>query len=289
VMYAVQHYREPELSSFQPLTIEEVHKLLSSMPTKSSSLDVLPCSLLKSCAEVFGPVITRLANLSMQTGKFPVSYKRTRVLPLLKKTALDSLSPANYRPISNLSSVSKVIERLVLTRCLRPHLLGSANFSDYQSAYRKDNSTKTALLDVLDRVYTAADDKQVTVLTGLDLSAAFDIVDHQILLDHLETEFGVTGIPLIWLRSYLDSHTQFVKMGQHQSFVIWLEVGVPQGSVLGPLLLAAYCSPVANVIADHGVQYHQYADDTQLHLGMRANNTAAGLSVLAACTADVRQ
>jgi len=125
------------LSSFQPVTIEEVKKLLSAMPSKSSPLDVLPCSLLKSCSEVFAPAIARLANLSIQTGKFPARYKRAQVLPLLKKAGLDSSSPANYRPISgNLATVFKVIERLVLTR-LRPHLLGSANFSELQSAYRK--------------------------------------------------------------------------------------------------------------------------------------------------------
>ena len=97
------------------------------------------------------------------------------MLPLLKKAGLDSSQPANYRPISNLPTVSKVLERLVLAR-LRPHLLSSANFSQFQSAYSKGHSTETALLEVLDGVFTAADDKQVTVLIGLDLSAAFDTV-----------------------------------------------------------------------------------------------------------------
>jgi len=105
------------------VTTEEVRRLLSAMPSKSSLLDVLPCSLLKSCSDVFAPVIAKLANLSMQTGKFPASYKQAQVMPLLKKAGLDSLSPGNYRPISNLTTVSKVLERLVLTR-LRPHLLG---------------------------------------------------------------------------------------------------------------------------------------------------------------------
>ena len=93
------------------------------------------------------------------------------MLPLLKKPELESLLLVNYRPISNMTTVFKVLERLVLTR-LRPHLLGSANFSQFQSAYRKGHSTETALLEVLDSVYTAANDKQVTVLIGLDLSAA---------------------------------------------------------------------------------------------------------------------
>jgi len=107
---------------------------------------------------VFTPAIARLANLSLQTGKFPARYKRAQVLPLLKKAGLGSLQPANYRPISNLPTVSKVLERLMLA-CLRPRLLSSANFSQFQSAYRKGHSTETALLEVLDGVFTAADDK----------------------------------------------------------------------------------------------------------------------------------
>ena len=148
---------------------------------------------------------------------------------------------------------------------LRPHLLGSANFSQYQSAYSKGHSTETALLEVLDGVFTAADEKQVTVLIGLDLSAAFDSVDHRLLLDRLRLEFGVTATVLEWLQ-----FVQFVKIGQNQSPTIGVDVGVPQGSVLGPLLVAVYCKPVADVIAHHGVQYHHYADDTQLHLDRHA-------------------
>jgi len=133
------------LSSFQPVSTEEVRRLLTTMPSESSPLDVLPCSLLKSFADVFAPVIVRLANLSMQTGQFPSRYKQTQALPLLKKAGLDSSLPGNYRPISNLSTISKVLERLVLTR-LRLLLLASPNFSQYQSAYRKGHSTETALL-----------------------------------------------------------------------------------------------------------------------------------------------
>ena len=86
----------------------------------------------------------------------------------------------------------------------------------------------------------------------------------------------MTEIPLRWLQSYLESRTQFMKMDQHESHATEIDVGVLQGSVLGPLLFAVYCSPIADVIALHGVQYQQYADDTQLHLAMRADNTPAG-------------
>jgi len=148
------------LSSFQPVSTKEVRRLLTTMPSKSSPLDVLPCSPLKSRADIFVPVIARLANLSMQAGQFPSRYKQAQVLPLLKKAGLDSSLPGNYRPISNLSTISKVLKRLVLTR-LRPHLLASPNFNQYQSAYRREHSTETALLEVLDGVYTAADNRQV--------------------------------------------------------------------------------------------------------------------------------
>jgi len=95
--------------------------------------------------------------------------------------------------------------------------------------------------------------------------------------------------PLSWLHSYLQDRTQFIKLGQRQSPDVGLDVGVPQGSILGPLLFAVYCSPVADVIVSYGVQDHQYVDDTQLRLAMRADNTFDGLSVFTACTTDIRQ
>jgi len=127
------------------------------------------------------------------------------------------------------------------------------------------------------------------VLIGLDLSAAFDTDDYSLLIERLHSEFGVTETPLAWLRSYLVDRAQFVKMGQHQSDTVPLDVGVPQGSVLGLLLFAVYYSPVGKVISQHGIKYHQYADDTQLRLSMHADNTAEGFAVLAVRTADVRQ
>jgi len=99
-------------------------------------------------------------------------------------------------------------------------------------------------------------------------------------------QFGVSGTALSFIESYLTDRKQFVKLGQHKSTESKLKVGVPQGSVLGPLLFAVYCSPVADVITSHGVRHHQY--DNQLHLAMRADKTASGLSILATCTADVK-
>ena len=155
--------------------MDEVRKLLTSMPCQTSPLDVLPCSLLKDCADGFAPAIARLANLSMQAGMFQARFKSAQVLPLLKKAGLNISSPANHSPISNLSTVSKALETLVQAR-LRPHLTNLINFSQFRSTYRQGLCTETALLDVLDNVYTAANEKQVTVPIGLDLSAVCDIV-----------------------------------------------------------------------------------------------------------------
>ena len=129
-------------------------------------------------------------------------FKTAQVLPLLKKPGLDRLEPANYRPISNLNTISKVIERLVFAR-LRPHLMQSDNFSRFQSAYRSGHSTETALLHILNSVYGAIDKKQLTVLVGLDISATFDTVNHPLLLRRLNRVFGVSGTILDWLSSYL--------------------------------------------------------------------------------------
>ena len=120
-MFAARPHTGAELLDFQPVTIDKVWKLLASIPRKTSLLDVLPVSLQEDCAEVFAPAITTLANLSLQTGKFPARFKSAQVLSLLKKAGLDRSLPVNYRPISNLSTVSEVFERLVLAH-LRPHL-----------------------------------------------------------------------------------------------------------------------------------------------------------------------
>jgi len=175
------------------VTEHEVRRLLRSMPAKSSPLDVLPCSLLKTCTDVFAPAIARLANLSLQTGVFSTRYKQAQVLPVLRKAGLDTSAPGNYRSILTGGPSTGDEEACVGTSA--PHLLSSRNFGQFQSAYRKQHSTETALLEVLDSVYTAADDKQVTVLVGLDLSAAFDTVSHDTLLQRSQTHWDPSCLP----------------------------------------------------------------------------------------------
>src|SRR5664279_1795621 len=157
------------LSAFDAVTVDEVVKLINSLSNKSSPLDILPTSLLKSCCDIFAPLIAHLANRSFESGSFPALFKTAQVLPLLKKPGLDRSHPPNYRPISNLNTISKIIERLVLGR-LKKHVDTTGNLNPLQSAYRVGHSTETALLHVLDRTYTAIDEKKLTALIALDIS-----------------------------------------------------------------------------------------------------------------------
>ena len=193
-------YSGPHLTIFGEVSVKEVKSLINSMSIKSSPLDVLPTSLLKSCVDVFAPVIARLANLSFTSGKFTSVFRMAQVLPLLKKQGLDHMSPGNYRPISNLNTISKIIERLVLGR-LNQHIHGSGSFDVLQSAYRIGHSTETALVSVLDTLFTTIDNMKITVLIGLDISAALDTISHGILLERMRCRFGVSGLALDWIES----------------------------------------------------------------------------------------
>jgi hypothetical protein len=271
----------------QPVTHAEVSSLLSRLPDKSSPLDYIHTSVLKSCSVVFAPLIAHLANLSFSEGCFPIHFKLAQVTPLLKKAGLDESDPSNYRPISNLNTIGKIIERLFLAR-LMPHVAASNHFSPMQSAYRKLHSTETALLKIMDDLYRIVDRKKSAVLIGLDLSAAFDTIDHGILAQRLKLRFGVSGVALEWITSYLKERSQYVMIGDEKSAITSCEVGVPQGSVLGPFLFSAYVSPISDVISAFGVQFHQYADDTQLYTAVSADDNDTCLRSLELCSKAVR-
>jgi len=272
------------LDDLKPVESEEIFKLLSSLPAKSSPMDMFPSSLLKSCADIFAPIIARLCNLSFSSGTFPACYRTASITPLLKKDGLDPDDPSNYRPISNLNSISKIIERVFLSRLL-PHVNESTNFNKSQSAYRRHHSTETALLKILDDVYTAAGLHKPTVLIGLDLSAAFDTIDKATLIARLEKTFGIGGCALEWIHSYLTNRSQHVRIGSSTSLPSICDFGVPQGSVLGPVLFTLYVSPIADVISAFGINHHQYADDTQLYLALDPHHP--DINTISRCTEAV--
>ena len=152
--------------------------------------------------------------------------------------------------------MSKILEKLVIRR-LTSHVMSTGNFNEFQSAYRAGHSTETVLLKIVNDILTSACNQLTTVLLSLDLSAAFDTIDHSILFDRASQDFGIHGTALSWLQSFVTGRKQYVAVGPAQSAPANCTTGVPQGSVLGPLLFAMYISVVGNVIAVHDLYYHQ--------------------------------
>ena len=217
---------------------------------------------MKRYAELLAPSIARLENLSLASGVSPSSFKCALVTPLIKKASLDPEVLSNYRPVSNLAFLSKLIERVVNVR-IREHLALHGLLPPFQSAYRPHHSTETALLRVVNDLLFTIDGGDGAMLVLFDLSAAFDTMDHGILIHRLENSFGVAGTALYWVRSYLTDRTQTVKVSSIISSLRTLAFGVPQGSVLGPVLFTLYTSPIYHIIQAHGVRDHKYADNTQ--------------------------
>ena len=180
------------------------------------------------------------------------------------------------------ASCYKILERLLLS-LISSHILSSDNFNRLQSAYRKNHSTETCLLKTLADTYSIIDQGHTTLLASLDLSAAFDTIPHQTLLQRLQSSFGLSGKVLDWIASYLSSRSQYVTISDCNSTSVCLPSGVPQGSVLGPLLFTTYISPMARLVSSFGLNQQQYADDTQLYFAINNTNHASSLSTIHAC------
>ena len=282
----------PNLISFDtfcPVTVEEICKTIMCCPTTSSVLDPLSTQLLKTNVDILSPVITRIVNLSLTTGKFPSSQKAAIITLLLKKASLDPESLTNYRPVSNLTFVSKLLERMVAKQ-LHDHLSQHQLNEKHQSAYRKRHSTETALTRVQNDILRAIDDSKATVLVLLDLFAAFDTVDHNFLLERLK-QCGISGTAQSWFKSYLEDRSQKVHLRGSSSASSSLRFGVPQGSVLGPILFTIYTIPLGEICRRHGVQYHLYADDTQLYVSFKVGDAVDFLEAqrrIEMCIAEIK-
>jgi Reverse transcriptase (RNA-dependent DNA polymerase)/Endonuclease-reverse transcriptase len=273
------------VQTFSTVTSDEVCRLLHSMPATSSPLDFVPTSLLKSLPQTFSCYLAMLANLSFSQGHFPSALKTAQVTPLLKKSNLNTDDPSNYRPISNLNTIGKLLERLALAR-LRHEIITNPNFSTYQSAYRPKHSTETAALKIVNDLFITVDSSHATLLVSLDLTAAFDTINHQKLIMRLSNEYGFSGNVLSWIETYLVGRKQFVKVGPASGTTTSCTTGVPQGSVLGPLLFSVYISPISRLISSFNIQHHKYADDTTLYVRLEPESSAI-CSNLERCTVAV--
>ena len=232
---------------------------------------------MREYVDVLLPYITRKVNASLSQGRLPVSQKHAIVTPLLKKTELDSSDMNNFRPVSNLSFISKVVERVVTSQ-LHQYLAANDLLPRFQSAYRKYHSTETAMQRVWFDILVAADDRQVKLLGLLDLSTAFDCVNHSMLLERLQSAFGLTDLVHDWVaQSFLTDRMQQIAYSGQLSSVQSVLFGVPQGSVLGPLLYVLYTAELALVVDCHGLSLHQYADDTQVYISTPAGDAEAAI------------
>ncbi|XP_058482380.1 uncharacterized protein LOC131457848 [Solea solea] len=195
----------PSLSSFTPLSQDQVLSLITSARPTSCPLDPIPSHLLQSIASDLLPFLTHLINTSLSSGCFPDSLKEARVTPLLKKPTLDPSEVNNYRPVSLLPFLSKTLERAIFNQ-LSSYLHRNNLLDPLQSGFKAGHSTETALLAVTEQLHTARAASLSSVLILLDLSAAFDTVNHQILISSLQ-ELGVSGSALTLLSSYLQNRT----------------------------------------------------------------------------------
>jgi hypothetical protein len=277
------------LNVFEPTNESEVRDIICKAPCKTCELDPLPMVLLKECLDDLVPHITTITNRSFADGKFPSSLKTAYIRPLLKKPSLDKEVLKNYRPIANLAFLGKTIERIVSARLsliIKEHHLADT----FQSAYRPKHSIETALLRVQNDLLSAMDDGQVTALILLDLSAAFDTVDHNILLSRLRDCIGLRGSALKWCQSYLSNRPEYVRVGNSTSTPVVHDYAVPQGSVLGPQWFTVYTYPISQIIQKHNLPYHSYADDTQLYMSFKpihgANQTIARIE---SCVSEIRK
>ena len=288
----VMSYESPfegqPIDEFEPATEEEILKIISKAPTASCDLDPAPTWLIKQSIDPLVPLFTSIVNKSLAEGNVPRSFKNALVRPLLKKQGLDKEVLKNYRPVSNLPFVSKVLERVVAKR-LDAHLDVNKLHDTYQSGYRRFHSTETALLKTHTDILEALDKGSMAVLIMLDLSAAFDTLDHKILLKRLHGSFGVHQHAFKWFQSYLSNRSQCVAVDAQKSSVKLIECGVPQGSVLGPKLYCIYTKPVGRIVDKFGLSHHIYADDTQAYTIIKpTDNFDATASTIESCVSEIK-
>ncbi len=261
-----------------------INLLKSSKPT-TCMLDPIPSKLLKEVLpEVIDPLLAIINSSSL--GYVPKTFKLAVIKSLIKKPQLDPKDLVNYRPISNLPFLSKILEKVISSQ-LYSFLEKNDICEEFQSGFRPYHSTETALIRVTNDLLLSSDRGCISLLVLLDLNAAFDTIDHNILLNRLENFVGISGSALAWFKSYLSDRHQFVAVNEEVSYRSQVQYGVPRGSVLGPLLFTLYMLPLGDIIRRHGVSFHCYADDTQLYISSRPDETHQ-IEKLTECIVDIK-
>ena len=253
----------PDLTNLDDIQVSapDVLKILNSLnENKSTGPDKIPTKLLKLTALLIYEPLTRPFNKSLSSGKFPSSWKEANVTAIFKNKGANS-EPTNYRPISLLSCISKVLERLVFKK-VYAHLTCNNILSDKQSGYRPGHSTQLQLVYLTHKMFLSLDRNEDFTALYLDISKHFDTIWHEGLLYKCRVQCGISGIVLEWLKSYLTDRTQRVRVGDTFSGWQTVKAGCPQGSVLGPLLALIYLNDLSNLTEN---QILFFADDTSLY------------------------
>jgi hypothetical protein len=262
-MHATKTNNTPRSSTifkFSEIGVEEVTAGLRNLKiSKATGIDMIPSRALKIAADIIAPSITWIFNLSLKTGIFVDAWKKACVLPIYKSG--DRRLCENYRPISILPVISKILERSVFDQ-LYKFLNDNSLLSKYQSGFRPKNSTLTALLQMCDEWHQNLDCGKLIGVVFLDIRKAFDSVDHKILLHKMKTQFGLTSIELGWFESYLMNREQVCNINGQSSSPKKIITGVPQGSILGPLLFLLYINDLPECLSKTTPRL--YADDTQI-------------------------
>ena len=219
---------------------------------------------------------------------FLTSCKSAIISPLIKKQGLDSEILKNYRSVANLSFISTIIEKAFATQ-IHSNMINNDIVDNFQSAYKTGHSCETALLRVYNDIVTTIGRGNGAMLVLLDLSAAFDTIDHTNLFFILEKYVGICGNALKLINSYFSNRTQRVQIDNVLSDFAYIMCGVPQGSVLGPVKFCLYVLPLSAILRYHNIGYHVHADDTQLFVSFKCKPPLEAISKLNSCHADIRR
>ena len=250
-----------QLKEFMPVEEEEVMKYMTKLGSKKCELDPIPVNIYKQLTDKLVAITTHIVNTSLQSS-FPEKWKEAQVKPLIKKPTLPC-EYKNYQPVSNLCVISKIIEKAALNQIIL-HLDENARLPSYQSAYHALHSTETTLVDLIDNLLWNLEKQELSVVAIMDLLAAFDTVDHNLLRSILNEQYGITGEALEWIDSYLRPRGYHVSINGSLSMCKNTPFSGPQGSCLGPFLYLAYAGTLEDILEPSKGDLTGFADDHAL-------------------------